>query len=87
MINYMLFFMSWMILMSVILIFRYVRKEIEHAKEVREIYNKWFFDSLYSINPNIKMPQALDRDVYEPAIIMKDDPMNEFKGEKDDWFK
>lgn len=47
------------------------------------------FDSLYSINSNVKLPDELEKKEYKKAIIVsdKDDPMKEFSGDHDDYFK
>lgn len=48
---------------------------------------RWLFDSLYSLNSNVKLPDDESKistakaEVYNPAT----DPMNEFDGRRDDF--
>lgn len=47
---------------------------------------KWLFDSLYSINHNVKLPEEVSVKQYKPAVVIhkSKDPYNEFNGMMDD---
>jgi hypothetical protein len=61
------------------------RKDLERE----QIFQKWMFDALYSINNKVVLPNAheikeddnLKASVYSPD----EDPMSEFEGTRDDW--
>lgn len=50
---------------------------------------KWIFDSLYSINHNVKLPNEDTKVEMKKAIIYNEskDPYSEFNGKLDDWHK
>lgn len=55
--------------------------------EQDKITRKWLFDSLYSINHAVKLPEELEKNEFKQAIVLSDatDPYNELDGRKDDW--
>lgn len=50
------------------------------------IFEKWIFDSLYSINNKVKLPETTEKKVFKRAKISstEENPMNEFNGMHDD---
>lgn len=60
-----------------------------HNRALTDQDQKWLFESLYSIDKGVKLPE-------EKAVIKtkekikvfkpSEDPMREYRGEKDDWF-
>ena len=60
-------------------------KQIEREK----IFQKWMFDSLYSISSKVMLPNEATRETESKAASVyspEDDPMSEFDGTVDDWF-
>lgn len=66
-----------------------IRQNKEDQIEREKIFEKWMFDSLYSINNKVVLPDAheikeddnLKASVYSP----EEDPMSEFEGFIDDF--
>lgn len=59
-----------------------------HFTEIMARHEKWLFDSLYSINNKVLLPDDLEKPVEDiPAKVYSPfkDPLNQFKGQKNDW--
>lgn len=64
----------------------------EHIKNLREL-QAWLFDQLYNMAPGkVLKPNETEGDLIifresKPAVVIHTsrDPMNEFKGKRDDW--
>lgn len=89
MVAYITYFLVLMIFILVSVGFYIIRKRYLESVRIFEVHKKWMFDSLYSINSNVKLPDELEKKEYKKAIIVsdKDDPMKEFSGDHDDYFK
>ena len=61
------------------------KKRTEHD----EIYEKWIFDSLYTINPNVLLPESHEKvEKIKPATVYcpSKDGMSELNGNDEGWF-
>lgn len=89
MVEYITYFLVWMTFILVSIGFYIARKKYLESMRIFEVHQKWMFDSFYSINSNVKLPDELEKKEYKKAIIVsdKDDPMKEFSGDHDDYFK
>ena len=70
-----------------IVILRYMRKLEDEKKEREKVFEKWIFESLYSINQKVLLPTEHERPMLSKrAVVFKptEDPMAEFQGLKDD---
>lgn len=83
-----------LILLTILILIIYYRivHEIKELKKFtgKRIYDSemWLFNSLYSINPNVVLPEETEKKLSDiPAVVVNvgDDGMDEFNGEKDDW--
>lgn len=81
-------------IISVVLVcYVYGMKELreieERAIEREKIFEKWMFDSLYSMNHNVKLPEVFEPkpETHKKPIVYSPerDPMAEFNGNKDDF--
>lgn len=65
-----------------------LHKKLDAMKAQDEVTRQWIFDSLYSINHEVKLPEAIDKFEPKEAIVISDktDPYKEFTGDHDDWF-
>lgn len=84
-----------MILAAILILLVYIITlllSIKSAIKTQDIRNKettdWIFDSLYSINHNVKLPEHKEEIKETPAIVTSDktNPMKEFSGDHDDYF-
>ena len=75
------------VIFGIMLLNRIVHKRSDDIEDKLEDMEKWLFDSLYSINPNVKLPDEKTKENKEPAKVYspKNDPWSEFKGELDDY--
>lgn len=89
MVEYLTYFMAWFTFVLVTIGFYIARKHYLITMRIFEKHQKWLFDSLYSLNSNVKLPDEMEKKEYKKAIIVsdKDDPMKEFSGDHDDYFK
>lgn len=64
-----------------------IKKDLREIKEFNLETRKWLFDSLYSINHNVKLPEDKKEVEVKEAVVINPrlDPYSEFNGNKDDW--
>jgi hypothetical protein len=91
---YCLIAIMFLIPLTVLIAAFYVKKRMNTILDNLGILKKnihdnqrWMFDSLYSINHNVKLPDEQGPRIFKPAIVVcdKDDPMGEFDGRHDDY--
>lgn len=65
----------------------YIDKRIKAIQQENKLHREWLFESLYSINHNVKLPDEVGETKIEMAIVVSDatDPYSEFDGRLDDW--
>lgn len=80
--------LAFLILIVVLMVAYLVRKILLFIADYQE-FKTWLFNSLYSINHNVLLPTEMDKTEFKEAIVTadKDDPMKEFSGDHDDYFK
>jgi hypothetical protein len=60
-----------------------------HNRALTDQDQKWLFESLYSIDKSVRLPEEKAEIKPKAKIAVfkpSDNPMREYKGEKDDWF-
>lgn len=77
------YFIITLILFCLVLLW-FIIKEINKMKDRQKIFEKWLFDSLYSINSNVILPEQIAALDFKKAKIIAKNPMNEFTGLLDD---
>lgn len=61
-----------------------ITKLIAHQDKRQKIFEKWMFDSLYSIDKNVVLPETVAPTEFKKANVFQRNPMNEFTGLLDD---
>jgi hypothetical protein len=57
---------------------------VTNLLERQKMFEKWMFDSLYSIDHNVVLPETIAQVEFKKANVVTKNPMNEFIGLVDD---
>ena len=79
----MIYFLAIISFITLLISYR-ITKLIEHQDKRQEIFEKWMFDSLYSIDKNVVLPETVAPTEFKKAKVFAKNPMNEFTGLLDD---
>lgn len=79
----MIYFLAIISIITLLISYR-ITKLIEHQDKRQEIFEKWMFDSLYSIDKNVVLPETASPTEFKKAKVFSKNPMNEFTGLLDD---
>ena len=79
----MIYFLAIISFITLLISYR-ITKLIEHQDKRQEIFEKWMFDSLYSIDKNVVLPETVSPTEFKKANVFSKNPMNEFTGLLDD---
>lgn len=79
----MIYLICLILIIAVYLLHR-LNKSVTNLHERQKIFEKWMFDSLYSIDNNVVLPETISPTEFKKANIVTKNPMNEFIGLVDD---
>lgn len=79
----MIYFICFILIIAVYLLHR-LNKSVTNLHERQKIFEKWMFDSLYSIDNNVVLPETISPVEFKKANVITKNPMNEFIGLVDD---
>lgn len=79
----MIYFVCLILIIAVYLLHR-LNKSVTNLHERQKIFEKWMFDSLYSIDHNVVLPETVAPKEFKKANVITKNPMNEFIGLVDD---
>lgn len=83
----MIYFLTAVVTGSIYLLARHIDELEKKRIERQAIFEKWIFESLYSINHKVVLPEVHEKKtINRPAKVYSpsEDPMSEFTGEMDD---
>ena len=72
------------VLLALVYFIHRLNKSVTNLLERQKIFEKWMFDSLYSINHNVVLPDTVAPIEFKKANVITKNPMNEFIGLVDD---
>ena len=85
--------MAYLLAIGILIAYLKLSKKIDDLKSFtdKRIHESdlWLFNSLYSINPNVVLPDDVEKklsDIPTTVVHLDSDGMDEFNGQRDDWY-